>query len=433
LTVSELTANIKSLLEDRFSFIWLTGEISNVRVPASGHIYFSIKDAHAQINAVMFKGQNRKLKFRLEDGMQINGLGRVTVYEPRGSYQIILEYMEPGGIGALQVAFDQLKSKLRKEGLFEMEYKKALPFLPRHIGIITSPSGDVVHDILRIVNRRFPNVRIQIVAATVQGDSAEKELVDAIRLLNRQDKADVAILARGGGSLEDLQAFNSERVARAIFESKIPIISAVGHETDYTIADFVADIRVPTPSAAAELVVPVKTDLRYTCLDLDRQLIASIRRRIEHTRNRLENNRSRLIDPRRKIQDHRIHLDNVSNRLHFAIRRILEKNRERKDWSNQRLSIYTPSKLVLKFKEKLDILNHNMQITLNYTISKTQNQFQKTDALLNTLNPTAILSRGYSITRTVPENNVVRDESEVHKNQDLEILLGKGVINVTVR
>ncbi len=249
--VSELTSKVKGLLEEKFSFIWITGEISNFRVPASGHYYFLLKDEKSRINALMFRPQIQNLTFEPGDGMQIIGLGRLSVYSPQGTYQIILEYIEPKGVGALRIAFEQLKKHLFKEGLFDEQYKKSLPFLPKKISIVTSPTGAVVHDIIHIVDRRFPNVHIEIVPAKVQGEGAEDEIISGINLVNTRNDTDVAIIARGGGSLEDLNAFNSEAVARAIFASEIPVISAVGHETDFTIADFVSDLRAPTPSAAA--------------------------------------------------------------------------------------------------------------------------------------------------------------------------------------
>ncbi|GAI29342.1 unnamed protein product, partial [marine sediment metagenome] len=233
-TVSQLNADIKSLFEEQFPFVWIVGEISNFRIPVSGHFYFTLKDEDSQINAVMFRGQQRQLKFEPEDGMRITGMGRLSVYEPRGTYQIILEYMEPAGVGALQVAYEKLKARLAQEGLFDGKYKQPIPFLPQKIALITSPSGAVVHDMLNIIDRRFPNMNIQIFPVKVQGDGAENEIVAALELLNQKADADVAILARGGGSLEDLQAFNTERVAKAVFASSISVISAVGHETDYT-------------------------------------------------------------------------------------------------------------------------------------------------------------------------------------------------------
>lgn len=264
-TVSQLTSNIKNLLEENFPLVWVSGEVSNFSVPVSGHFYFSLKDENTQIQSVMFRGQNRILKFEPENGLKITGLGRISVYEPRGSYQLILEYMEPKGIGALQVAFEKMKDRLLKEGLFDKKHKKTLPFVPKKICIITSPTGSVLYDFLQIAHRRFPNMPVEIIPVSVQGNQAVKDIVQALDLANSStDKTDrlqpdVIVIARGGGSIEDLFAFNTEEVARSIFLSSIPVVSAIGHETDFTITDFVADFRAPTPSAAAEIVVPKKT------------------------------------------------------------------------------------------------------------------------------------------------------------------------------
>ena len=430
MTVSELTRKIKSLLEDRFQFVWLSGEISNFRIPASGHFYFTVKDAHAQINAVMFRGQNRNLKFRPEDGLQISGLGRISVYEPRGSYQIIFEHLEPGGIGALQIAFEQLKEKLESQGLFAADNKQALPFLPQHIGLVTSPSGAVVHDILRIVNRRYPNVHIEIAGCKVQGKGSEHEVCAAIELLNQRKNIEVIIVARGGGSLEDLQAFNSERVARAIYSSSIPVISAVGHETDYTIADFVADMRVPTPSAAAELVVPVKEDLKFSLSDLTHQLSIGIHRFADRKRILMAHARKKLIDPGKRIQDLRMRTDDLTSRLDSNIHRLVRTKREHTHWHMQKLAIFSPENQYTQHKAKLDIINSNILKYISNITYINRNKLTKTTTALELLNPTAILSRGYSITRTVPDNNVVRRADAVSQGQELEILLGKGFLRV---
>ncbi|MDD3992112.1 MAG: exodeoxyribonuclease VII large subunit, partial [Desulfobacteraceae bacterium] len=286
LSVSQLTLNIKQLLEEKFEFIWITGEISNYRVPASGHAYFTLKDAAAQIAAVMFRGVRHTLRFEPRDGLSVIGLGRVSVYPPRGSYQIILEYLEPAGAGALQQAFEALKARLAAEGLFDETRKRPLPLLPRKIAVVTSATGAVFHDICRVALRRFPNLAIQLVPAAVQGAAAMEAVVHAIDLANRHGSADLIIVARGGGSLEDLQAFNSESVARAIAGSRLPVVSAVGHETDFTIADFVADLRVPTPSAAAEIVVPLKTELIARIRHLLDLLSGRLRSRLDLRRAR---------------------------------------------------------------------------------------------------------------------------------------------------
>lgn len=325
-TVSRLTQQIKTILEQEFPLIWITGEISNLRTPASGHHYFTIKDKNAQINAVIFKGPAMRLKFRIKDGLAVVGLGRLSVYEPRGTYQILFEHMEPEGIGALQLAFDQLKSRLAAEGFFDDSHKKQLPALPRHVHIITSPTGAVVHDTVQIIQRRFPNMPITVIPVRVQGDAAVAEIVNAFAILNRQKDAEIVILARGGGSLEDLQPFNSEPVARALFASNVPVIAAVGHETDFTIADFVADLRAPTPSAAAEIAVPEKHRLQQHCHELSARLVRQVSVNISNHRHALDRLATRLRDPKRQIQELRLQLDEIDQRLLRVFQYHIEKN-----------------------------------------------------------------------------------------------------------
>jgi len=272
LTVSELTREIKDILEMQFADILVEGEISNLKVPPSGHIYFTLKDDLSQIRVVLFKNQARSLRFSPEDGLHVICRGRVSLYEKRGEYQLILEEMEPKGIGALQLAFLQLKERLEKEGFFDSSRKRPIPMVPQKIGIVTSPTGAVIRDMLQIIERRFENVHLLLYPVRVQGEGAASEIAKGIEYFNEQMEVDVIIVARGGGSLEDLWAFNEEEVARAIFYSQIPILSAVGHETDYTISDFVADVRAPTPSAAAELVVKDKRDVKNTLQFLEVRL-----------------------------------------------------------------------------------------------------------------------------------------------------------------
>ena len=432
LTVSELTSQIKSQLETQFPFIWITGEISNFRVPVSGHFYFSLKDSRSQINAVMFRGQNKQLKFEPEDGMQINGIGRISLYEPRGTYQIILEYMEPSGVGALQVAFEQLKQKLSAEGLFNDEHKLSIPFLPRKISVITSLTGSVIHDILRVLNRRFANIPLEIIPAKVQGNDAEIELISAIRLLNQRGDADVAILARGGGSLEDLQPFNTEGLTREIFTSKIPIISAVGHETDYTLADFVADLRAPTPSAAAEVVAPLKTDLERQSIDLKRKLMTALSNYLRFQRTYLREFSRRLIDPRKKIQDLRLRTDDLMIRLIRACNQDIRQRRERLQWRLEKLNTFSPAARLPFLNSKHEQLYHNLQLSMhNYLVNKFTDLHTK-QSKLKALSPMAILERGYSITRSHPDAQVIRDAGKVATGDRLQILLGTGSLEANV-
>jgi exodeoxyribonuclease VII large subunit len=425
-SVTELNAEIKTLLEEDFSFIWIYGEISNFRTPVSGHFYFTLKDAASQISAVMFRGQQRNLKFRPEDGMSVTGMGRLSVYEPRGTYQIIIEYLEPSGIGALQIAFEKLKRLLAEEGCFDEAHKRSLPFLPGKISIITSPAGSVVHDILNIINRRFPNVHIQVIPIKVQGHGSAEEIVAALELLNSRNEADVAILARGGGSLEDLQAFNTEKIARAIFASKIPIISAVGHETDYTISDFAADLRAPTPSAAAELVVPDKSELQRRCNEIRMRLLKNFFNYFNSLGIKLHDVAQRLIDPRRKFEDYRLRLDDLLARLSRVI--LLRIHRERKHlalWED-RLAANTPRILLKKSRIQLEQTSNNLLKSLIICKHSRQIKIRELTAKLEALNPLAILARGYSVTRTIPDAIIVKDSHLVALDQDLEVMLAKG-------
>ena len=314
-TVSELTKKIRETLEVNFDLIWVTGEISNLRTPSSGHYYFTLKDKESQIKAVLFRPQLRFLKFLPQDGMDIICYGRLTVYEKRGEYQIIIEYLEPKGIGALSFAFEQLKEKLSKEGLFDQAHKKPIPFLPKRIGIITSPTGAAIRDMIQIIGRRFSNLEIYIYPVRVQGEEAPSEIVKAIYEMNQWGKVDVIILGRGGGSLEDLWAFNTEEVARAIFDSKIPIISAVGHEIDFTIADFVADLRAPTPSAAAELVVPDRTEITNVISSLSVRLNTRMKQILEMEKQHYFMLIKRLPDLRFRLSDLQSRIDDLKSRL----------------------------------------------------------------------------------------------------------------------
>jgi exodeoxyribonuclease VII large subunit len=432
-TVSELTAKVKVLLEDGFPFIWICGEISNLRIPASGHFYFTLKDEKAQINSVMFRSQNRNLKFMPQDGMSVTGIGRVSVYEPRGTYQIILEYLEPEGIGAIQLAYEQLKERLAAEGLFDEKHKKPLPFLPCKISIITSPTGAVIHDILKIVNRRFPNIHMEIIPVKVQGDGSESDIVSGLETVNARSDADVVILARGGGSLEDFHAFNSEDVARAIFSSKIPIISAVGHETDFSIADFVADLRAPTPSAAAELVVPLKNELLRKNSELTSALTIRFSRYIDHLQTLVKEMSHRLSDPNKRIEDLRLRTDDLLSRLIRTFKTNIIQQQERFEWRRDKLNSHNPLIHIKKINERLDQINNNLLTYLRLYLTKKQFLLREIDARLTTLSPNAILDRGYSITRTIPDAVIVRNPQQVEIDQDIEVRIAKGSLICSVK
>jgi exodeoxyribonuclease VII large subunit len=383
LTVTQFTSQIKNLLEGAFPDIWVEGEISNLTVPRSGHAYFTLKDEQSQVKAVLFRSSQRHLKFTLQHGMQVICRGRVSVYEPRGEYQIIVDYVEPRGIGALQKAFEELKARLEKEGLFALELKKPLPLLPRRIGIVTSPTGAAIRDILHVIRRRHPKMEILIYPVPVQGADAPPAIVEAVQYFNREKNVDVMIVGRGGGSLEDLWAFNEEAVARAIHASRIPIISAVGHETDYTIVDFVADLRAPTPSAAAEMVVENEAHLRDTILSLESRLASSIRQELEQRKAAVQYALRLLADPRKRLEQFSQRVDELIGRLGLGLRHHVRRDRA----------------LLVSITGALDHLN-----------------------------PLGILSRGYSVTRSHPQGSIIKNAAVVNEGDLLLTTLHLGDI-----
>src|SRR5262245_55343109 len=381
LTISELAELIKGTLETQLDALWVQGEISNFRVPPSGHFYFTLKDDKSQIFAVMFRRQGSLLRFTPENGMAVLCFGRVSLYAVRGDLQLCVEDMEPHGQGALALAFEQLKKKLAAEGLFAQERKRDLPFLPRSIGIVTSDKGAALHDMLKIIRDRYPDRRVVIRPVKVQGDGAARDIAEAIADLNRFDAVDVLIVGRGGGSLEDLWAFNEEIVARAIFASTAPVISAVGHEIDFTIADFVADQRAPTPTAAAEMILPRKTDLIEQVRALDEQLRKSIGFKVELLREACAGLAKRLADPRRRLRENQQRLDELSVDL---LRRFQDKFRQ--------------------FKDRLT----------------------QSTGRLSALSPLAVLDRGYSITHKLPEEWIVKDAASLAIGDRVRITFARG-------
>jgi exodeoxyribonuclease VII large subunit len=425
-TVSRLTAEIKTLLERNFESLWLEGEVSNLRLPSSGHLYFTLKDESAQIRGVMFKLQNRLLKFDPVDGLQVLCYGRLSVYEPRGEYQLIVDYMEPKGRGALQLAFEQLKEKLSKEGLFDPVHKKPLPHLPRKIGIVTSPTGAAIRDILQIIDRRFANVAILLYPVRVQGPGAAQEIAQAVTELSQWPKIDVIIVGRGGGSLEDLWAFNEEAVARAIFHSRVPVISAVGHEIDFTIADFVADLRAPTPSAAAELVVQNKVELVRSLEDLEYRLAHAGRAIWEAKRERLQFLHHRLADPRKQLSDHRLRLDDLFFRLATITRRGLSQKTDQLRLKAEILLVRHPGRWVTEYSHRLSQLFQRLTMaqraSLRLMRQKTRGAMEK----LQTLSPLAILERGYSITRILPSLKIIRQASALKPEDRVQVKVHQG-------
>ena len=427
LTVSQLNENIKAFLEESFGTLWVEGEVSNLRRPQSGHVYFTLKDDKSQIRAVYFRPFGaRTVRFDLEDGMKILCRARLTAYVPRGDYQLIVETVEPQGTGALQKAFEQLKAKLAAEGLFDASRKKPLPFLPARIGVVTSPSGAVIRDILNVTRRRFPSVDILIAPTRVQGATAAGEIIAALARLQRVGGIEVIILARGGGSLEDLAPFNDEALARAVAQCRIPVVSAVGHETDFTICDFVADLRAPTPSAAAELVVPEQAELS-TAVDLLAQRLAAAQRRlIAAKRARLDALAARFRDPRRYLQDFSLRVDDLNDRLGRAWAQKAAALQGRLERLELGLRHQNPQKRLREMRLRLDGLEKTLLAGWRRTAHDYRTRLQKNAALLSSLNPLAVLPRGYSITRRLPEGTIVRAAHQLTPDAQISIQLARG-------
>ena len=428
LTVSELTKEIKDILELKFFDIWIEGEISNLRIPPSGHIYFTLKDDFSQIRAVLFKMQARTLRFVLQDGLHVVCRGRVSVYERRGEYQLILEEVEPKGIGALQLAFLQLKDRLEKEGLFDPAHKKPIPMIPQTIGIVTSPTGAVIRDMLHIIHRRFENIHILLHPVRVQGEGASLEIAKAIEDFNKRMNVDVIIVGRGGGSLEDLWSFNEEIVVRAIYHSKIPIVSAVGHETDYTISDFVADLRAPTPSAAAELVVREKREIKNTLHYLEERLENQILQTLQENRTNLSHLKKMLTDPRKKIEEYFLRADDLVNRFRILTSWILKRKRERSLHLSERLSLQNPIQRVKNLRLAISETGKRLGQTMRYSVEIQRQKVEGISGKLSSLSPLSILQRGYSITRMFPSLQILRDAAHIREGDKVEVRLHKGTL-----
>jgi len=431
-TVSELTRHIKDCLEPVYQDIWVEGEVSNLRFPASGHAYFILKDDASQLRAVMFRLQVRALRCALSDGLRVMCRGRISVYEPRGEYQLLVDIMEPRGMGDLQLAFEQLKARLNQEGLFDPGHKKPLPYLPRRIALITSPTGAAVRDLIHVILRRFPNMALTIVPVKVQGEDAPEEIAAALKLANALELADVLIVARGGGSIEDLWAFNTEQVARAIYASRIPVISAVGHEIDYTIADFVADLRAPTPSAAAELVVREKRLLLQALVQLQQRLIGNLRQHARRYRTALRHCRSRLPSPARKIADRRLRLDDVHLALGRSLPAVLRQRAATVRHAYQILHAQAPLRALLHAQTRTQHLCSSLAQLARAQHAAHRARLHSILAQLHAYSPLQVLARGYSITRTLPARHLVREAGQVQPGDSVTVRLGKGALDCLV-
>jgi exodeoxyribonuclease VII large subunit len=439
ISVSELTRRIKSLLEGRFPNVWVEGEISNFTVASSGHVYFTLKDADAQLSAVMFRGSAAKLNFKLKDGLQVVAFGEVSVYEKRGQYQIIVSQMLPKGLGALQLAFEELKQRLAKEGLFDPKRKKPIPTLPQRIGLVTSPSGAAIRDFLNVIGRRFPNLHIVINPVRVQGEGSAAEIAAAIDQFNalhgtRKLKLDVLIVTRGGGSLEDLWAFNEEIVARALGRSKIPTISAVGHEIDFTIADFVADMRAPTPSAAAELVVKAKEEFATLVEQCHKRLDKDLRLRVGEIRQRFSEFATSYVfrQPAELIRQYQQQVDDFRHRLSQATGAGFEAQRTRLDTASEKLKLLSPQTRVTNWKQRLDSQQRRFDAAFAQFWQATHHRLQHASGKLELLSPKSTLSRGYSITILSDSGRLVRSVSNIASGAKISTKLLDGEFDSVV-
>ncbi len=441
LSVTELTTKVRRLIEKELGEVWVTGEITNLRIQSSGHVYFTIKDAGAQLNCVLFRNETAANREFLQDGQNLIVKGDLTVYEARGQYQLVVRTVEPQGIGALQVAFEKLKRKLQAEGLFAQERKRPLPRYPQRIGLVTSATGAAIRDVLHVIERRQPSLEIVLAACRVQGDGARAEIAEAIRLLNQwnlvaspADKLDLILLTRGGGSLEDLWAFNEEVVARAVFDSSLPVVSAVGHEIDFTISDFVADLRAATPSAAAEVITEgAFAGRRFVAESLPR-LRQLIRERLGRERRSVIQLAQRLarMHPRRRFQEQAQYLDDLQNSLQRSVQ--LGARQHRTAWSNLqgRLSRLKPAMLLVQKKQGVwDSMRQLREYACQALLTRKAG-LANLQARLQLLGPDNVLARGYSITTDAATGAIIRAASETKPGQRLKTRLKSGQIRSVV-
>ncbi len=448
LTVSELTGQIKGMLEGSFPRVAVSGELSNCRRQSSGHLYFTLKDSGATLGAVMWRQSSARLKFDPVDGVEVVCHGRLELYPPHGKYQLIAERMEPLGAGALALAFEQLKEKLEREGLFEAARKRPLPYLPRRIGVVTSPTGAALRDFLRVLHLRYPALPVLIVPAKVQGEGAGAEVAAAIDRLSASGAVDVVVVTRGGGSMEDLWAFNEELVARAIARSSVPVVSAIGHEIDFTIADFVSDRRAPTPTGAAELLAPVRADLEASLLLLTRRLQRGLQRTVQERREKLLRLRFALGDPRRQLGDRRLALAELEERLSAALRGVFESRRlalkqlrERTEAHNPRADLAARVRSLHQLRSALERAGQRaiglqgrhlaleqqrgrLAATARHLLQGRQQALRVASARLEAISPQRVFERGYSLTKLVRTGHLVRTAADAPPGEEIDVVLG---------
>jgi exodeoxyribonuclease VII large subunit len=431
-TVTELTRSIRGLLETEFPFVSVAGEISNLRQPQSGHLYFTLKDREAQIRAVLFKTQQRYLAVSPADGLAVICRGRLSLYEARGEYQLLIDTLETKGAGDLRGEFEQLKNRLAAEGLFAPERKRPLPLLPQRVALVTSSEGAAVHDFIRTAARRFPGLPLEIFPVRVQGEAAPDEIAEALRSLNQRGSSEVIVLCRGGGSLEDLWAFNSEKVARAIFTSAIPVVSAVGHEIDFTIADFVADYRAATPTAAAEAVIPDRLGLLARVARADQGLLSTLSERLSTWRYRTVSQKRLLGDPSLLLHNSRLRLGQARLDLATKLATGITLQARKVDGLRNRLLELSPDKQLAVKAQREGELERRLRFAMTLIIRQNRLKLGEKSSLLDSVSPLAVLARGYSLTRRLPERTVVRNSEEVAIGGRLEIILRHGTVETEV-
>ena len=431
ITVSQLNRQVKSLLENSFLNIRVQGELSNFAKPSSGHWYFTLKDKNAQIRCAMFKGSNRHINFNPKEGDEVIVQAKVSLYEGRGDYQLICQSMEEAGSGRLQLAFEQLKAKLLKEGLFDSSYKKPIPPLIQHLAVITSPSGAAIHDVLSVLKRRFPGLKVSIFPSMVQGNEASDSVIRALDLAQKFNQCDAILITRGGGSLEDLWPFNEEKLARAVFKSKIPIISAIGHEVDFSICDLVADYRAATPSAAAEFLSPDQDSLKITIDRLQQRLYNQARNNISQYRNKCHAIASRLRSPEQHLKLQNARLENIRQRLSRPIQITLNQHQQNLKLLNHRVNSTNPEIKISQHLDKVSALKHRMFQLIDQIKAEKQQHLHARIDRLNTVNPLATLSRGYSITRS-DKAQIVSSSDQLKAGDRISNQLNKGTVHSIV-
>ena len=430
LSVSQLNNRARLLLEDVFAQVWVEGEISNLAKPASGHLYFTLKDSQAQVRCALFRQNAARVRQALRDGLAVRVRGKVSLFEGRGDYQLILDTVEPAGDGALRLAFEALKEKLSAEGLFASERKRALPAHPQRIGIVSSPTGAVIRDIISVFRRRAPQVALTLIPTAVQGREATAQIVRALQLADRAG-FDAIILARGGGSLEDLWCFNEEAVARAVADCVTPVVSAVGHETDVSISDFVADVRAPTPSAAAELLAPDSSDLQRRLDSLSRRLALSLRTRLSREQLRLDGLARRLRHPGERLRQQAQRLDDLDMRLRRAFAQQSTSRQERLARLEGRLHAQHPGRALALLRQRLDSLGERLPRAIELQLRQQRRQLENLAQTLHIVSPLATLGRGYSILLD-ERGQAVRSAAQTRPGQRLKARLGEGELDVRV-